>query len=71
MLAEVFRCTDTVVSMLFNRREPIIFPKLAKSVQDMMRKKFGEKFLKQLKCVFPQAYLYAWEKVRPPPLHDT
>ena len=57
MLAEVFRSTDTVVSMLFNRREPIIFSKLAKAVQDMMRKNFGEKFLKQIKCVFPQAYL--------------
>jgi len=30
----------------------------------MMRKNFGEKFLKQIKCVFPQAYNYAWEKVR-------
>jgi len=29
-----------------------------------MRKNFGEKFLKQIKCVFPQAYNYAWEKVR-------
>ena len=63
MLAEVFRCTDQVVSMLYNRREQILYPKLAKTVQDMMRKNFGEKFLKQLKCVFPQAYFYAWEKV--------
>jgi hypothetical protein len=32
----------------------------------MMRKNFGEKFLKQIKCVFPQAYNYAWEKVGVP-----
>merc|ERR1711931_560744 len=28
-----------------------------------MRKNFGEKFLKQIKCVFPQAYSYAWNKI--------
>jgi len=63
LLAEVFRCTDTVASMLFNRKERIVLPKLTKAVQNMMRKNFGEKFLKQIKCVFPQAYFYAWEKI--------
>ena len=63
MLAEVFRCTDTIVSMLHNRKERIVLEKLTKAVQNMMRKNFGEKFLKQIKCVFPQAYFYAWEKV--------
>jgi hypothetical protein len=33
MLAEVFRCTDTVVAMLFNRREIISQQKLGKAVQ--------------------------------------
>eukprot|EP00088_Acartia_fossae_P060360 TRINITY_DN7226_c0_g1_i4.p1 TRINITY_DN7226_c0_g1~~TRINITY_DN7226_c0_g1_i4.p1 ORF type:complete len:720 (+),score=223.47 TRINITY_DN7226_c0_g1_i4:51-2162(+) len=63
MLAEVFTCTDNVVSIYFNRHEQITYPKLVKSVQDMMRKQFGEKQLKQMKCVFPQAYFYAWHKI--------
>jgi hypothetical protein len=33
MLGEVFRCTDTVVAMLHNRREIISLAKLAKAVQ--------------------------------------
>jgi hypothetical protein len=33
MLGEVFRCTDTVVAMLFNRREIVSLPKLSKAVQ--------------------------------------
>jgi len=63
MLAEVFNSVDNVVSIYFNRMEKITYPKLLKAVQDMMRKNFGEKFLKQIKCVFPQAYFYAWQKV--------
>jgi len=63
MLAEVFNSVDNVVSIYFNRMEKITYPKLVKAVQDMMRKNFGEKFLKQIKCVFPQAYFYAWQKV--------
>jgi|688.fasta_scaffold474189_1 hypothetical protein len=33
MLGEVFRCTDTVVAMLFNRREIVSLSKLSKAVQ--------------------------------------
>jgi hypothetical protein len=33
MLVEVFRCTDTVVAMLFNRREIVSLSKLSKAVQ--------------------------------------
>ena len=37
--------------------------KLKKSVQAMTKKNFSEKFLRQIKSVFPLAYNYAWEKV--------
>lgn len=37
-LAELFRCVDTVVSLLFNRKETITFGKLQPAVQEMSRK---------------------------------
>lgn len=37
-LAELFRCVDTVVSLLFNRKEVITFKKLQPAVQEMSRK---------------------------------
>jgi len=63
MLAEVFTCMDDVVAIYFNRKENITYSKLAKSVQDAMRKNFNERLLKQVKCVFPQAYFYAWHQI--------
>ena len=33
MLAEVFRCTDTVVAMLYNRKEIVSLAKMSKAVQ--------------------------------------
>ena len=62
-MADVFTAVDNVISIYFNRHEKITFAKLVKAVQDLMRKNFGEKQLKQIKCVFPQAYFYAWHKI--------
>jgi len=62
-IAEFFRCCDTVVAMMHNRQEIITFNKLKKGVEEMTKKNFGEKFLRQIKCVFPQAYHYTWEKI--------
>lgn len=64
VLADLFRCCDTVVAMLHNRQEIITYQKLKKGVEEMTRKNFGDKFLPQIKCVFPQAYHYMWEKVK-------
>jgi len=63
MLAEVFRCSDTVVSMLHNRKEVINMDKLSKNVADLMQKKWQVKYLKQMLCVFPQAYNVEWKRV--------
>jgi len=63
MLAEVFRCSDTVVSMLHNRKEVINLDKLSKNVADLLQKKWQVKFLKQILCVFPQAYKVEWKRV--------
>jgi len=64
MLAEVFRCTDTVVSMLNNRKEVINLDKVSKSVTDLLQKRWSVKYLQQIICVFPQAYKLAWERVK-------
>jgi len=62
-LAEVFRCTDTIASMLNNRKEIITVEKMKTAVQQMMRKNFSNSYLKQIKTVFPSAYRYAWENI--------
>lgn len=37
-LAEMFRCTDTVLNLLGQRKEKCTFPKLRDAVQQMSRK---------------------------------
>ncbi|XP_078400635.1 DNA replication factor Cdt1 [Cetorhinus maximus] len=62
LLAEMFRSMDTVVSMLFNRSETITFAKVKQGIQDMMRKKFEERNVGQIKTVYPSAYKFRQEK---------
>nr|XP_039256651.1 DNA replication factor Cdt1-like [Styela clava] len=62
ILAEMFRCADTVVGMLFNRQQVTTWATLQKSVKDMIRKNFELENLSQIKSVFPSAYEYRQEK---------
>ncbi|KAK2914239.1 hypothetical protein Q8A67_002638 [Cirrhinus molitorella] len=62
VLAEMFRSTDTIVGMLFNRSETVTFAKVKQGVQDMMRKRFEESHLGQIKAVYPSAYTFRQEK---------
>ncbi|XP_078066815.1 DNA replication factor Cdt1 [Mustelus asterias] len=62
LLAEMFRSMDTIVSMLFNRSETITFAKVKQGVQDLMRKKFEEQNVGQIKTVYPSAYKFRQEK---------
>ncbi|XP_038662360.1 DNA replication factor Cdt1 isoform X2 [Scyliorhinus canicula] len=62
LLAEMFRNMDTIVSMLFNRSETITFTKVKQGVQDLMRKKFEERNVGQIKTVYPSAYKFRQEK---------
>ncbi|KAL2088480.1 hypothetical protein ACEWY4_015379 [Coilia grayii] len=62
VLAEMFRSMDTIVSMLFNRTETVTFAKVKQGVQDMMRKRFEESHVGQIKTVYPTAYTYRQEK---------
>ena len=63
-LLEVFRSTDTVVSMLFNKRERITLARLAKNTTDIMNKKWTEEHLRKIICVFPQSYKLSWRSNR-------
>lgn len=61
VLAEMFRSTDTIVGMLFNRSETVTFAKIKQGVQDMMHKRFEESHLGQIKAVYPSAYTFRQE----------
>ncbi|XP_013927056.1 PREDICTED: DNA replication factor Cdt1, partial [Thamnophis sirtalis] len=50
VLAEMFRSTDTLVAMMFNRLEAVTFAKVKKGVQEMTRKRFEERHLGQIKA---------------------
>ncbi|XP_033212885.1 DNA replication factor Cdt1 isoform X2 [Belonocnema kinseyi] len=63
-LAEVFRCIDTVVAMLFNRKEIITFKKLKPAVQELLRRNFNLDHIAQIKSVYPEAYTFQQEKIR-------
>ncbi|XP_007887507.2 DNA replication factor Cdt1 [Callorhinchus milii] len=62
LLAEMFRNMETIVSMLFNRSETITFAKVKQGVTDMMRRKFEERNVGQIKTVYPAAYRFRQEK---------
>ncbi|RWS28537.1 DNA replication factor Cdt1-like protein [Leptotrombidium deliense] len=61
-LLEIFRCTDFVVSLLYNRNETCTFDKLKKSVEEMTRKSFDIWRLNQILEVFPDSYKTMYEK---------
>ncbi|XP_068081294.1 DNA replication factor Cdt1 isoform X2 [Anabrus simplex] len=63
-LAEVFRCMDTVTSMLHNRKETVTFNKLKPAVQEMLRRNFTENHLGQIKRVHPDLFTFKREKCR-------
>lgn len=62
-LSEIFRCTESICSMFYNRRETITFKKLKPAVQRMLRKNFTEKHLAQIKYLYPDAYHFEQRKM--------
>ena len=61
ILFEFFQSLDTVVSMLFNRKEIISWNKVEHSVREITRKEFNVNHLSQIKHIFPDAYEYRQE----------
>lgn len=70
-LAEIFRCCDTIVSMLFNRKEVCTFDKLKRSVEEMSKKTFSKAKLGQITAIFPGAYILSQEKLQQRGLADS
>ncbi|XP_006152765.1 DNA replication factor Cdt1 [Tupaia chinensis] len=62
VLAEMFRGMDTVVGWLHNRRETATFAKVQQGVQDMLRKRFEERNVGQIKAVYPASYRFRQER---------
>ncbi|XP_006888915.1 PREDICTED: DNA replication factor Cdt1 [Elephantulus edwardii] len=62
LLAEMFRSMDTIVSMLHNRTETVTFAKVKQGVQDMMRRRFEERNVGQIKTVYPTSYRFRQER---------
>ncbi|KAG8508142.1 DNA replication factor Cdt1 [Galemys pyrenaicus] len=62
VLAEMFRSMDTIVGMLFNRSETATFAKVKQGVQDMVRKRFEERTVGQIKAVYPACYRFRQER---------
>ncbi|ELR58762.1 DNA replication factor Cdt1, partial [Bos mutus] len=65
VLAEMFRSMDTIVGMLYNRSETVTFAKVKQGVQDMMRKRFEERNVGQIKTVYPGSYHFRQERFVP------
>lgn len=61
VLVEMFRSMDTIVSMLHNRSETVTFAKVKQGVQEMMRKRFEERNVGQIKTVYPTSYRFRQE----------
>ncbi|XP_066204962.1 DNA replication factor Cdt1 [Saccopteryx leptura] len=62
VLAEMFRSMDTIVGMLYNRSETVTFAKVKRGVQDMMRRRFEEHNVGQIKTVYPSSYRFRQER---------
>ncbi|XP_067931302.1 DNA replication factor Cdt1-like [Watersipora subatra] len=56
ILEDMFKGTDTIISIMYNRVERCTFDKLKRAVQEMLRKNFEPKHLGQIKSVFPESY---------------
>lgn len=65
-LVEQFRCCDTIVCMMFNRKEVCTFDKLKSSVEVMSKKRFSKDVLGQIKTIYPESYLLTQEKLSRP-----
>lgn len=63
-LAEMFRAVDTVIQILYNRKETITFRKLKPAVEEILKRNLLEKHLAQIKTVFPEAFSFAQEKLK-------
>ena len=62
LLGDVFRAVDTVVAMYYNRGEVIPLPRLEQGVRDMTKRPWRQDFLQQIRCLFPEAFIFSWRQ---------
>ncbi|ERL90627.1 DNA replication factor Cdt1 [Dendroctonus ponderosae] len=63
-LAEIFRAVDTVMQIMYNRNETIIFRKLKPAVEEMLKRNVTERHLAQIKTVFPQSFSFKQQQLK-------
>ncbi|XP_019876874.1 DNA replication factor Cdt1 isoform X3 [Aethina tumida] len=63
-LAEMFRSIDTVVQILYNRKETITFRKLKPAVEEMLKRNLLERHLAQIKYIYEDAFTFTQEKLK-------
>lgn len=62
-LVETFRCMENVVSLMHNRNEMCSFEKVRMGVQKMTCKAFTLFILAQLKTIYPESYVFKYERI--------
>lgn len=62
LLLEAFKCSDSVLFLLNQRKEVCTFDRLKQSVQKMTSKDFTAKHLGMMKTVYPAAFKFRQEK---------
>jgi len=50
--------------MKHNRQEVIRVENVKPAIEKVLRKTVTDGYLKQIRCVFPSAYNFSWERVR-------
>ncbi|GJQ76968.1 putative DNA replication factor [Trypoxylus dichotomus] len=63
-LLEFFRNIDTVVQIMFNRKETITFRKLKPAVEELLKRNLYERHLSQIKSIYPEAFNFKQEKLK-------
>jgi len=60
MLAEVFQAVDTIVSLHFNRNDPLSVSKLEEEARRVTCRPWLPSNLPQIRCLFPEAFKFVW-----------
>ena len=62
-LLDTFKGSDTIVKFTHNRNEPCTFLKLRSGIQNITKHTFTLGHLGQMKTVYPEAYVFKYEKL--------
>jgi hypothetical protein len=63
VLFDFFKSSDAIAKFLFDRDEVCTFLKLKMGIQNITKRTFTQKQLGQIKAVYPQSYLFKYEKL--------